>query len=174
MNKGMLTACYNRKCAEDIQPEKQNRKNNAVDIGFRPKKLSSRSWVVATKVAKANNYDIVRYSQKMYNLQCKYNTSDFDWIAQQEQAVKVLKSYKKYTIKELMDMITEDNEPIIMKAIERIIDDERKAIAKAKAEEKAIAEQESEKLKQATRKVSVNMLSGLACSPDYNRIYQAV
>lgn len=49
------------------------------------KPLQSKLAVQAIKVHKANNYDIVKESQKLYRLQCKYNTSNFEEIRLRQQ-----------------------------------------------------------------------------------------
>lgn len=91
-NKLQLTSKYNRrqvysyKGNEDVTASKP--KNNPIDWDYihreceRP--LKSRWAVKATKVAKANNYDIEVESQRLYKLQEKYNTCDWYWIQQQE------------------------------------------------------------------------------------------
>lgn len=57
-------------------------KDNKVDVIHLEcnKPLRSRLAVKATKVYKANNYDIVKTSQQLYRLQCKYNTCNFEEI----------------------------------------------------------------------------------------------
>lgn len=91
-NKLQLTSKYNRrqvyssKGSEDVMVSKPN--NSPVDWDYIhcecDKPLRSRWAVKATKVAKANNYDIEVESQRLYKLQEKYNTCDWYWIQQQE------------------------------------------------------------------------------------------
>ena len=82
------------------------------------KPLRSRLAVNASKVYKANNYDIVNESQRLYRLQCKYNTCDF----------KAIELYKQAQRKRIENAIEERERKELAK---------RNAIAKAKAHEPA-------------------------------------
>ena len=91
-NKLQLTSKYNRrqvyssKGNEDVTVSKPKR--SSIDWNYIHRECSvplrSRWAVKATKVAKANNYDIELESQRLYRLQEKYNTCDWYWIEQQE------------------------------------------------------------------------------------------
>ena len=137
-NKSQLTSLYNRKRSDGDELKQVVYKNNLSNPAvlrqiekdcFKP--ISGRWYVKTHNVYKANNYDIVQTSIKNYNLQKRYNTCNFDKIQELEDAKQVLKSYDSYTIKQLQDMVTIDNEEIILKAIEKKIDDQRRLIAEA-------------------------------------------
>lgn len=86
-NKNQLTQRYNRRyvTSSSSNTSKDNAsKSGKINWGYIHKEcsrpLKSRWAVKATKVAKANNYDIERESMRLFNLQCRYNTCDFDEI----------------------------------------------------------------------------------------------
>ena len=129
-NKSQLTSLYNRKDSNinELKPKvaRSNLSNPAILRQIEKdcyKPISGRWYVSARNVYKANNYDIVKTSIRNCSLQRKYNTCNFD--------KQVLKSYDSYTIKQLQDMVTVDNEDIILKAIEKKIDDQKRIIREA-------------------------------------------
>lgn len=155
-NKSQLTSLYNRKDSNinELKPKvaRSNLSNPAILRQIEKdcyKPISSRWCVSARNVYKANNYDIVKTSIRNCSLQRKYNTCNFD--------KQVLKSYGGYTIKQLQDMVTVDNEDIILKAIEKKIDDQKRIIREADKARKQEAQYVAEKKAREVAKTSLKL-----------------
>lgn len=155
-NKSQLTSLYNRKDSNinELKPKvaRSNLSNPAIlrqieKDCYNP--ISGRWYVSARNVYKANNYDIVKTSMRNCSLQRKYNTCNFD--------KQVLKSYGGYTIKQLQDMVTVDNEDIILKAIEKKIDDQKRIIREADKARKQEAQYVVEKKAREVAKTSLKL-----------------
>ena len=86
-NKNQLTQRYNRRyvtsSSNDMSKDNVS-VSGEIDWNYIHKEcsrpLKSRQAVTATRVAKANNYDIERESMRLFNLQCRYNSCDFNEI----------------------------------------------------------------------------------------------
>lgn len=172
-NKSQLTSLYNRKYSDSDELKQPVYKNNLSNPAILRqiekdcyKPISGRWYVKTHNVYKANNYDIVKTSIKNYNLQRKYNTCNFSKIQEIEDAKQVLKSYDSYTIKQLQDMVTVDNEDIILKAIEKKIDDQRRIIAEA---DKTHKQEQQYVVEKKTREVAKRnlKLKGLYTPPKW-------
>lgn len=155
-NKSQLTSLYNRKDSNinELKPKvaRSNLSNPAILRQIEKdcyKPISGRWYVSARNVYKANNYDIVKTSIRNCSLQRKYNTCNFD--------KQVLKSYDSYTIKQLQDMVTVDNEDIILKAIEKKIDDQKRIIREADKTRKQEAQYVVEKKAREVAKTSLKL-----------------
>lgn len=155
-NKSQLTSLYNRKDSNinELKPKvaRSNLSNPAILRQIEKdcyKPISGRWYVSARNVYKANNYDIVKTSIRNCSLQRKYNTCNFD--------KQVLKSYGGYTIKQLQDMVTVDNEDIILKAIEKKIDDQKRIIREADKARKQEAQYVVEKKAREVAKTSLKL-----------------
>lgn len=155
-NKSQLTSLYNRKDSNinELKPKvaRSNLSNSAILRQIEKdcyKPISGRWYVSARNVYKANNYDIVKTSMRNCSLQRKYNTCNFD--------KQVLKSYGGYTIKQLQDMVTVDNEDIILKAIEKKIDDQKRIIREADKARKQEAQYVVEKKAREAAKTSLKL-----------------
>lgn len=155
-NKSQLTSLYNRKDSNinELKPKvaRSNLSNPAILRQIEKdcyKPISGRWYVSARNVYKANNYDIVKTSMRNCSLQRKYNTCNFD--------KQVLKSYGGYTIKQLQDMVTVDNEDIILKAIEKKIDDPKRIIREADKARKQEAQYVVEKKAREVAKTSLKL-----------------
>lgn len=155
-NKSQLTSLYNRKDSNinELKPKvaRSNLSNPAILRQIEKdcyKPISGRWYVSARNVYKANNYDIVKTSMRNCSLQRKYNTCNFD--------KQVLKSYGGYTIKQLQDMVTVDNEDIILKAIEKKIDDQKRIIREADKTRKQEAQYVVEKKAREVAKTSLKL-----------------
>lgn len=155
-NKSQLTSLYNRKDSNinELKPKvaRSNLSNPAILRQIEKdccKPISGRWYVSARNVYKANNYDIVKTSMRNCSLQRKYNTCNFD--------KQVLKSYGGYTIKQLQDMVTVDNEDIILKAIEKKIDDQKRIIREADKARKQEAQYVVEKKVREVAKTSLKL-----------------
>ena len=155
-NKSQLTSLYNRKDSNinELKPKvtRSNLSNPAILRQIEKdcyKPISGRWYVSARNVYKANNYDIVKTSVRNCSLQRKYNTCNFD--------KQVLKSYGGYTIKQLQDMVTVDNEDIILKAIEKKIDDQKRIIREADKARKQEAQYVVEKRAREVAKTSLKL-----------------
>lgn len=155
-NKSQLTSLYNRKDSNinELKPKvaRSNLSNPAILRQIEKdcyKPISGRWYVSARNVYKANNYDIVKTSMRNCSLQRKYNTCNFD--------KQVLKSYGGYTIKQLQDMVTVDNEDIILKAIEKKIDDQKRIIREADKARKQEAQYVVEKKAREVAKTSLKL-----------------
>lgn len=155
-NKSQLTSLYNRKDSNinELKPKvaRSNLSNSAILRQIEKdcyKPISGRWYVSARNVYKANNYDIVKTSMRNCSLQRKYNTCNFD--------KQVLKSYDSYTIKQLQDMVTVDNEDIILKAIEKKIDDQKRIIREADKARKQEAQYVVEKKAREVAKTSLKL-----------------
>lgn len=155
-NKSQLTSLYNRKDSNinELKPKvaRSNLSNPAILRQIEKdcyKPISGRWYVSARNVYKANNYDIVKTSIRNCSLQRKYNTCNFD--------KQVLKSYGGYTIKQLQDMVTVDNEDIILKAIEKKIDDQKRIIREADKTRKQEAQYVVEKKAREVAKTSLKL-----------------
>lgn len=155
-NKSQLTSLYNRKDSNinELKPKvaRSNLSNPAIlrqieKDCYNP--ISGRWYVSTRNVYKANNYDIVKTSMRNCSLQRKYNTCNFD--------KQVLKSYGGYTIKQLQDMVTVDNEDIILKAIEKKIDDQKRIIREADKTRKQEAQYVVEKKAREVAKTSLKL-----------------
>ena len=91
-NKNQLTQRYNRRyvtsSSNDMSKDNVS-VSGEIDWNYIHKEcsrpLKSRWAVTATRVAKANNYDIERESMRLFNLQCRYNSCDFDEIELRRQ-----------------------------------------------------------------------------------------
>lgn len=163
-NKSQLTSLYNRKDSNinELKPKvaRSNLSNPAILRQIEKdcyKPISGRWYVSARNVYKANNYDIVKTSIRNCSLQRKYNTCNFDKIQEIEDAKQVLKSYDSYTIKQLQDMVTVDNEDIILKAIEKKIDDQKRIIREADKARKQEAQYVAEKKAREVAKTSLKL-----------------
>lgn len=155
-NKSQLTSLYNRKDSNinELKPKvaRSNLSNPAILRQIEKdcyKPISGRWYVSARNVYKANNYDIVKTSIRNCSLQRKYNTCNFD--------KQVLKSYDSYTIKQLQDMVTVDNEDIILKAIEKKIDDQKRIMREADKARKQEAQYVVEKKAMEVAKTSLKL-----------------
>lgn len=86
-NKNQLTQLYNRSY---VTSSNNDTSKDNVSVGGKidwnyihkecSRPLKSRWAVTATRVAKANNYDIERESMRLFNIQCRYNSCDFNEI----------------------------------------------------------------------------------------------
>lgn len=155
-NKSQLTSLYNRKDSNinELKPKvaRSNLSNPAILRQIEKdcyKPISGRWYVSARNVYKANNYDIVKTSMRNCSLQRKYNTCNFD--------KQVLKSYGGYTIKQLQDMVTVDDEDIILKAIEKKIDDQKRIMREADKARKQEAQYVVEKKAREVAKTSLKL-----------------
>lgn len=155
-NKSQLTSLYNRKDSNinELKPKvaRSNLSNPAILRQIEKdcyKPISGRWYVSARNVYKANNYDIVKTSIRNCSLQRKYNTCNFD--------KQVLKSYGGYTIKQLQDMVTVDNEDIILKAIEKKIDDQKRIMREADKARKQETQYVVEKKAREVAKTSLKL-----------------
>jgi len=146
-NKAQLTSIYNRRNVEYgaetssqlnqgslLKQYKQALKQVEKEC-YKP--LRGKWCMNIHQVAKANNYDLITTSMKNCRLQRKWGTSDFNLCNELEQASLVLKNYRNYTIAELQAMVTIKNEPIILKAIERHINDEKDRLQASRKERQA-------------------------------------
>ena len=104
-NKSQLTSMYNRRDVESGAKitTQSNTSNAIINIAKASrtiececnKPLHSRWSVKAIKVAKANNYDIVDESVRLFKLQLKYDSCDFDGIRREIQRRKEVKAKAK-------------------------------------------------------------------------------
>lgn len=169
-NNGQLTAMYNRKSANST-PTTEHTKSVDWQYIHREcnKPIRNKSYVTAIKPYKANNYDIVETSTANCRLQRKYGHSDFDYINEIEY---IKKNLDKFTIMDLQMMANDKNISDIEKFIAIKIKEQKAIVNDCSVDELITAEQkQTEKLKHATRKKSIQLLDGLACAPRYSTIY---
>ncbi len=119
-NKNQLTQRYNRRYVTSYSnnTSKDNvSANGKINWDYIHKEcnrpLKSRLAVNAANVAKANNYDIERESMRLFNLQCRYNSCDFDEI---ELRKKQRISDRKKAIQERKDEVAKRNKIARMKS----------------------------------------------------------
>lgn len=172
-NKGMLTAQYNRKATNETTYHRNNFTKKVLSTISKEcyKPLRGKSYIEVPPNVKASDTDWVRAYLRKHSKHVKYNTCDDYWIATQENARKVLRSYDRYTIKELQDMITLENEQIILRAIEKKIDDYNRAVREQKHKEKEQQEYIAEKRMAIVRSRNIKLMSGLACFGNFDKIY---
>lgn len=119
-NKNQLTQRYNRRY---ITSSSNDTSKDNVSVSGKinwdyiheecSRPLKSRWAVKATKVAKANNYDIERESMRLFNLQCRYNTCDFNEIELRRQQRIVA---REKAIQERKDEVARRNKIARMKS----------------------------------------------------------
>ena len=172
-NKGMLTAQYNRKATDETTYHRNNFTKKVLDTISKEcyKPLRGKSYIEVPPNVKASDTDWVRAYLRKHSKHVKYNTCDDKWIATQEHARNVVRSYDRYTIKELQDMITLENEQIILRAIEKKIDDYNRSVREQKRKEKEMQEYIAEKRKHVLRQRNIKIMSGLACFGNIEKIY---
>lgn len=144
-NNGQVTALYNRKqSGNDVLIKHSD------DLGFRPNRLKSRSWVTTNQIG------------------------NVDWKYHDTQGFSVRKCkglwlcYDKKQKQKDSDIVREQKR--LYRQLKREYEREQ-ATPKAHAVDNTITQ--ADKLQAVTRKKTVQMLSGLACSPRYDRIYNA-
>lgn len=179
VNKGQFTALFNGKSVE--QPIKKVMRSNPYYDFNKECRLpfKSRSYISVWSKVRANNDE--REYLKRVSWQLKYNSCDFATIGQLELAKEVVKNYKQYSIKELMDMVTPQNEDIITKAIERKIIEynrevKRQANLELERKRKLAEEKEARELKVRTkiRQRNIKLMNGLAGFGNIDRIYKSM
>ena len=87
-NKGQLTARFNRKDSVTTNAIVVNKKRHYIMKAIEhecDKPIVSKFAVNASKTYKANNYDILKESMRLFRLQCRYNSCDFDEIYRQRE-----------------------------------------------------------------------------------------
>ena len=169
-NNGQLTAIYNRKSTNSAPTPKHTKRVNWHYIHKEcDKPIRNRWYVTATKPYKANNYDIVETSMANCRLQKKYGHSDFGYINEIEY---IKKNLHKFSIMDLQMMANDKNISDIEKFIAIKMKEQKAIVNNCNVDDLVTAEQkQAEKLKHETRKKSIQLLDGLACSPRYSTIY---
>ena len=121
-NKNQLTQRYNRRYVtlSSNDTSKDNVSvSGKIDWNYIHKEcsrpLKSRWAVTATRVAKANNYDIERESMRLFNLQCRYNSCDFDEIELRRQQRIVA---REKAMQERKDEVAKRNKIARMKSVQ--------------------------------------------------------